>query len=119
MQESNLRFQSQNLVCYHYTNQLETKADSWTRTCDLLITNQLRYQLRHVGIKMTVRFGLTVAELQSAALDHLATSSSGGRFPHVSYEGERRFTEPSEKRSVKDSNLCAAIRDAGLAIQCN
>lgn len=59
-----------------------------TWTVDLLITNQLRYQLRHAGIKMTVRFGLTVTELQSVALDHLATSSSGGRFPHVSDEGE-------------------------------
>ena len=72
--------------------------------------------------------------LQTLAFNHLATPSSGGRFPHVSCEDERKFifnlvttpasgrgviTESSEKRSVKDSNLCAAIRDAGLAIQCN
>ena len=50
-------------------------AEEGTWTLDLLITNQLRYQLRHAGIKMMVRFGLTVTELQSAALDHLATSS--------------------------------------------
>lgn len=78
----NLCFQSQNLMCYHYTNRLKfgrsgsnarqcayqahtlpseihPRADSWTWTCDLLITNQLRYQLRHAGIKMTVRFELT------------------------------------------------------------
>ena len=52
----------------------------------------------------------------------------------MSGEGERKFifnlvttpasgrgviTESSEKRSVEALNLCAAIRDAGLAIQCN
>ena len=101
IQESNLCFQSQNLMCYHYTNRLKfgrsgsnarqcayqahtlpseihPRADNWAWTSGLLITNQLRYQLRHAGnltwkprFKMTVRFGLTIAELQSAALNHL------------------------------------------------
>ena len=40
-------------------NRYLSKAGKGTRTLDLLITNQLRYQLRHAGIKMTVRFELT------------------------------------------------------------
>ena len=120
-------------MCYHYTNRLKfgrsgsnarqcayqahtlpseihPRADNWAWTSDLLITNQLRYQLRHAGIKMTVRFGLTIAELQSAALNHLATSSSGGRFPHVSGESERKFTEPSKTECKGFEPLCRDTR---------
>lgn len=50
MRESNPRLKLGRLLCYLYTN-TAYGARRRNRTANLLITNQLRYQLRHAGLK--------------------------------------------------------------------